>query len=569
MLRRIAVIAALALGTAGAAHGATFVNPVVALRGTGTSCTQLLDPAQRLPAVAGNASGRAMVAALAPDCSVTVALRSAGTAFAPARVVGGQAAAGTETIDAPRALVNARGDAVVSWLTPQGCTIAYAPAGSDTVGAAEAPPLPEDAPCALALDGTGRVTLPRGGGIVDRAAGGAVGPAAALPPGAHVVALAANEAGDTVAVVESPAGPGLRALQIAIRPSGSTWGPFAPLATATTYNPFRSVRDVSLAVDAAGRITAVWPDSVANTLPISLGPTGVLMSATGTVAGGMGSAAPLPAPGRVVLESRRGYLFAASARGDVAVAFAAITGPLTGAFVLTERSAGSPFGSPTALGTVRVTKLLGAYSRFAAATVPIAVALAADGSLEVVQGIEDVGVSFLQARVRPLGGAFGRPFWLTTPLGTGRLIRGATEVAASSGPAGGSPLVAWRGEGSGLSAILTSPVAAPAPVAALGGPPPVAFRVVRVRALRHFNGSRYLPGLRITVRTSRPTVGQVVVKGAADPLSIPRAGVSTVEDSLFAGRVGRSFHPGQRVRLVIDFAGAGAAQAVRTITLPR
>lgn len=570
MLRRFALITLLLAAAPGAAHGAAFVNPVVALPGAGTSCSQL-EVSERLPAIAGSASGRAVVAALAPDCSVAVALRSSGSTFGPSRVVGGQVATGTETIDAPKALVNARGDAVVAWQTPQGCNVAYAPAGSDTIGAADPPGSLGEA-CAVARDGAGRVTIPRNGALVDRAANGVYGPLAlALPaPDAQVVALAANEAGDTVAIAASPAGPGLRSLDMAIRPGGGTWGGFTHhLATATAYRSLRSQRYVSLAVDAAGRITAVWPDQVANTLIInSLGPTGVLMAATGTVAGGMGAASPLPAPGRALVEARRGYLFSANARGDVAVAFAAIAGPLSGTFVLTERPAGSPgFGPPTILGTVRVTKLLGAYSRFAAATVPIAVALAADGSFEVVQGIEDVGVSFLQARVRPAGGRLGRPFWLTPPQGTGQLFRNPTEVVASAGPAG-TPLVAWRGAGPKVSSILTSPNSPPPAVATAGGPPPLTFKVLKVTIRAAYNGARYVPSMRITVRASRPTLGSVVILGRSDTFTVRRAGVSTVTDSCFTC-YRRPLRPGKRLRLVIDLAGAGDGKVVRTVVLPR
>lgn len=569
MLRRTALIVATVLtAVVGAAHGAVFVNPIVALPGFPLSCSQLVDSGQRLPAVAGSATGRAVVAALAPNCSVAAALRSTGNSFGAPQTIGGQLAAGTDALDVPKPLVNARGDAVVAWSTEGGCALAFAPAGSDTFGLSEPPTILDGARCAIAIDGTGRVVVTRDGGLVDRNPGGGYGPPATpFATGARVIALADNERGDAVALAESDAGPGLRRLDVSVRPAGGVWGAPAALATRTAYRPFVTARDVSLAIDATGDILIVWPDGVSSGPLPSIGPTGTLMYATGTLAA-IGSPKPVPAPGTAVLESRRGYVFVMNARGDATIIFAAVTGALSGAFVLSDRPAGAlEFGPAQTIGTVQTSKLAGAFTKFAAGAVPLAGALAADGTLVIAQGIDDVGVSFLQARVRPPGAGLGRPVWLSAP-GTGALIRSPTEVAASAG-ADGSALIAWRGFGPrrAAGAIVVTPAALD-PTAVTGGPPPVTFRVVKVVATRRFLGTKYIPRLLVTFRASRATTAQVTAQGRTDVVAIGRAGVSTVEDGCFSA-CRRHVRPGQRIRLVIDAAGAGKAKVVRTITLPR
>ena len=437
-------------------------------------------------------------------------------------------------------------------------------------GPTEFPTVLDGARCAIAIDGTGRVVVTRDGGLVDRTPGGGYGPPATpFATGAQVIALAGNERGDAIAVAESDAGPGLQRLDVSIRPAGGAWGAPATLATRTAYRPFVSARDVSLAIDATGGILIVWPDGVASGPLPSIGPTGILMYATGTLAG-IGSPSPVPASGTAVLESRRGYILATNARGDATIVFTAVTGALSGAFVLSDRPAGAPaFGPAQTIGTVHVSKFAAAPTTFRAGAVPVAGALAADGTLVIVQGIDDVGVSFLQARVRPPGAGLGRPFWLSAPgTSTGALIRNPTEVAASAG-ADGSALVAWRGFGPrrAAGAIVVTPAALD-PAAVTGGPPPVTFTVVKVVATRRFLGTKYIPRLRVTFRASRATTAQVTAQGLTDVLTIRRAGVSTVEDGCFSV-CRRHVRPGQRIRLVIDLAGAGTARFVRTITLPR
>ena len=570
MLRRTALIVATVLtAVVGAAHGAVFVNPIVALPGFPLSCSQLVDSGQRFPAVAGSATGRAIVAALAPNCSVAAALRSTGTAFGPPQAIGGQLSAGTEALDVPKALVNARGDAVVAWSTQNGCALAFAPAGSDTFGPTEPPTVLDGAACAIAIDGTGKVVATRDGGLVDRNSGGGYGPPAnPFAAGARVIAVAGNERGDAVAVAESDAGSSLRRLDVSIRPAGGAWGASTTLAASTAYRPFATARDVSLAIDATGGSLIVWPADVSSGPVPSIGPTGTLMYATGTLTG-IGSPSAVPAPGSAVLESRRGYVLATNARGDATIVFAAVTGALSGAFVLSDRPAGaSAFGPAQTIGTVQTSKLAGAFTKFAAGAVPLAGALAADGTLVIVQGIDDVGLPFVQARVRPPGAALGRAVWLSPP-GTGELIRNPTEVVASAG-ADGSALIAWRAFGPKrtASAIVVTPTAL-GPAAVTSGPPPVTFRVVKIVAKKRFRGTKYIPRLLVTFRASRATTAQVTAQGRTDVLAIRRAGVSTVEDGCFSTCVGRHVRPGQRIRLVIDAAGAGKAKVVRTITLPR
>ena len=372
MLRRTALIVATVLtAVVGAAHGAVFVNPIVALPGFPLSCSQLVDSGQRFPAVAGSATGRAIVAALAPNCSVAAALRSTGTAFGPPQAIGGQLSAGTEALDVPKALVNARGDAVVAWSTQNGCALAFAPAGSDTFGPTEPPTVLDGAACAIAIDGPGKVVATRDGGLVDRNSGGGYGPPAnPFAAGARVIAVAGNERGDAVAVAESDAGSSLRRLDVSIRPAGGAWGASTTLAASTAYRPFATARDVSLAIDATGGSLIVWPADVSSGPVPSIGPTGTLMYATGTLTG-IGSPSAVPAPGSAVLESRRGYVLATNARGDATIVFAAVTGALSGAFVLSDRPAGaSAFGPAQTIGTVQTSKLAGAFTKFAAGAVP-------------------------------------------------------------------------------------------------------------------------------------------------------------------------------------------------------
>ncbi len=79
-------------------------------------------------------------------------------------------------------------------------------------------------------------------------------------------------------------------------------------------------------------------------------------------------------------------------------------------------------------------------------------------------------------------------------------------------------------------------------------------------------GGRLQAALKITIRSSRATLGTLVVQGTTVPFAV-RAGTHTVLMTPFGSRTVH-VRPGQRIKLTFDVAGAGAANVARTITLP-
>lgn len=559
MLRRPMLALLAVLAVAGGAEAAPFVSPIKVLPGVATSCTGRAEVQGRDPVVAGSAAGPAVLAAFAPNCSIVAATRRPGSAaFGPPQGIGGQLAAGTEATRPPVVAVDDAGDAVVAWSGANGCSVAFAPSATGVFAPTEHN---QSDTCLVALDGTGRVIVGRETGLVDRSPAGAYGPAAnPFLAGATVVALAANASGDAVAVADSAGAGGGRNLQVAVRKSGGGWSAAVTLGTGIALTG-----RVSAAIDAAGGVVVVWGESAAIPLPSNLGTAATLKYVTGNATGAFGPPTLLPSPGPAVLNPRYPYALATNARGDATIVFAAITGPLSGAFLLSDRPAGaSTFGPAVTIGTVRTAKLLGAYTKFTTVAAPVAAVRESDGTLVIVQGIEDVGRSFVQARVRPPGGNLGKPVWLST-VSEGELFRNPTEVAASAGT-GGTPLVAWRGQQANKSGVFVSG-ASLGPAAVAGSAPPVTFSIRRVLAVGRSVGGRLQAVLKITIRSSRATLGTLAMQGTTVAFAV-RAGTHTILASPFGLRTVH-VRPGQRIKVTFDVAGAGAPKVVRTITLPR
>jgi hypothetical protein len=378
--------------------------------------------------------------------------------------------------------------------------------------------------------------------------------------GASIVALAANVAGDTVAVADSASVAGGRNLQVAVRRAGGAWGAAKTLATGIALTG-----RVSAAIDSGGGVIVVWAEPISGLpLPSTIGQGAVLKYATGNTSGTFGAPTPVPSAGSAVLDPRYQYALAANARGEATIVFAAITGPLSGGFFLSDRPAGGAFGPAAQIGSVQTAKLQGAYTNLSTTAVPLVASRQGDGTLVLVQGIEDVRSPFLQARVRPPGGAFGAPVWLST-VAEGQLLRNPAEVAASASP-DGTTLVAWRGQQSRQSGVFVAG-AALGPAAAAGSTPPVKFSVLRVQAVGRSVRGRVRGFLRVRIRSSRATTGTFVIRGATVPFAV-KAGIHNVRSNPFGLRTLR-VRPGQRVAVVFDVAGAGPAKVSRTIRLPR
>ncbi len=105
------------------------------------------------------------------------------------------------------------------------------------------------------------------------------------------------------------------------------------------------------------------------------------------------------------------------------------------------------------------------------------------------------------------------------------------------------------------------------PAAAAGSTAPVTFSIRNVQAVGRSLGGRLQAILKITIRSSRATLGTLALQGTTVPFAV-RAGTHTVLSNPFGLRTVH-VRPGQRVKLTFDVAGAGAAKVVRTITLPR
>ena len=92
------------------------------------------------------------------------------------------------------------------------------------------------------------------------------------------------------------------------------------------------------------------------------------------------------------------------------------------------------------------------------------------------------------------------------------------------------------------------------------------FSIRRVLAVGRSVGGRLQAVLKITIRSSRATLGTLAVQGTTVAFGV-RAGTHTILASPFGLRTVH-VRPGQRIKLTFDVAGAGAPKVVRTITLP-
>ena len=149
----------------------------------------------------------------------------------------------------------------------------------------------------------------------------------------------------------------------------------------------------------------VWGESAAIPLPTNAGTAATLKYVTGNATGAFGAPTSLPSPGPAVLNPRYPYALATNARGDATIVFAALTGPLSGAFLLSDRPAGASAFGPASRSEPCSGEAAGRVTKFTTVAAPVAAVRESDGTLVIVQGIEDVGRSFVQARVRPPGGA--------------------------------------------------------------------------------------------------------------------------------------------------------------------